>query len=116
MSYTSFEYSNLKMNLDTVNAKDTLVISFDLKNTGKMKGKEVVQLYLSDLYASITPSVKRLKRFKKIEMIVGDTKRLDFKLSKKDFEFISANNESISEPGEFEISIGNLKKKFYLKN
>ena len=116
LSYTSFDYSNLLLSKDSITTSDTLLISIELKNTGKLKGKEVVQLYLSDLYASITPSVKRLKRFKKIEMVAGESKKLIFKLYKKDFEFISSNNESISEPGEFEISIGNLKKKFYLKN
>ena len=116
ISYTTFEYSNLQLNDDTLNANDTLVVSVDVKNNGQRKGKEVVQLYLSDLYASITPSVKKLKRFKKIEITPGESKKIEFKLSKKDYEFISANNAAVYEPGDFEINIGNQKKKFFIKN
>lgn len=116
LSYTDFEYSNLNLSKDTLNATDTLVVSVEIKNTGNLKGKEVVQLYLSDIYASITPSVKKLKRFKKIETSVKEKKKIEFKLSKKDYEFISENNLPICETGDFELSIGNQKKKFYIKN
>jgi beta-glucosidase len=116
LSYTDFEYSNLNLSKDTLNTTDTLIVSVEIKNTGNLKGKEVVQLYLSDIYASITPSVKKLKRFKKIEISVKEKKKIEFKLSKKDYEFIAENNLPICETGDFELSIGNQKKKFYIKN
>ncbi|MFN5181508.1 MAG: glycoside hydrolase family 3 N-terminal domain-containing protein [Bacteroidota bacterium] len=112
LSYTSFEYSDLTFSKDSLSANEKLNVSVKIKNTGSRKGKEVVQMYVSDLYASITPSVKKLKGFQKIELNAGEAKELSFVLSKKDYEFIGANNKSTFEPGDFEISIGNLKKKF----
>ena len=112
LSYTSFEYSDLTFSKDSLSANEKLNVSVKIKNTGSRKGKEVVQMYISDLYASITPSVKKLKGFQKIELNAGEAKELSFVLSKKDYEFIGANNKSTFEPGDFEISIGNLKKKF----
>jgi len=112
LSYTSFEYSDLTLSKDSLGANEKLNVSVKIKNTGSRKGKEVVQLYMSDLYASITPSVKKLKGFQKIELNAGETKELSFVLSKKDYEFIGANNKNTYEAGEFEVSIGNLKKKF----
>ncbi|MFN5460680.1 MAG: glycoside hydrolase family 3 N-terminal domain-containing protein [Bacteroidota bacterium] len=112
LSYTSFEYSDLTFSKDSLSANEKLNVSVKIKNTGSRKGKEVVQMYVSDLYASITPSVKKLKGFQKIQLNAGEAKELSFVLSKKDYEFIGANNKSTFEPGDFEISIGNLKKKF----
>jgi beta-glucosidase len=112
LSYTSFEYTELTISKDSLRANETFTARVKVKNTGNRVGKEVVQLYLSDLYASITPSAKKLKGFQKVELNSGETETVTFTLTKKDFEFIGANNKSVFEPGEFEVSIGNLKKKF----
>jgi len=115
LSYTTFEYSDLQLSQDTLKVGDSLFIYVTVKNSGSLAGKEVVQLYLGDLYASITPSVKRLKRFKKIYLEAQETKRIDFKLYPKDFSFIGRDYNPVVEPGEFKISIGNLNRKFVLK-
>ena len=76
----------------------------------------MIQVYLSDLYASITPSVKKLIAFQKISIEKGSVVSVVFKITIDDLKFIDRNNKSIAEPGEFEITVSNLKKKFILKN
>ena len=114
MSYTTFQFSDLTLSRDSLSADENLIVTVKIKNTGKKQGKEVVQLYLSDLVASITPSVRKLKRFQKIDLKPDEMKEIRFILSKKDYEFLGSNNKRIVEPGEFEIVIGNLSKKFKL--
>ncbi len=115
LSYTTFAYSNLKLSSNNLKANDQLTITVDVKNTGNREGKEVVDLYLSDLYASITPDVKRLKGFQKISLAPGESKTITFKIDKTAFSFVNANNESVVEPGDFEVSISDLKAKFIIK-
>nr|WP_294897262.1 glycoside hydrolase family 3 N-terminal domain-containing protein [uncultured Pedobacter sp.] len=115
LSYTTFAYSNLKLSADKISANDELTVSVDVKNTGNREGKEVVDLYLSDLYASITPDVKRLKGFQKIDLKAGESKTVTFKLNKTAFAFVNADNKTVVEPGDFEIAISNLKVKFNIK-
>lgn len=115
LSYTTFEYSNLKLSASDLSANDQLTITVDVKNTGNREGKEVVDLYLSDLYASITPDVKRLKGFFKVNLKPGENKTVTFKLDKTAFAFVNADNKSVVEPGDFEVSVSNLKAKFNIK-
>ncbi|HEX7365954.1 MAG TPA: glycoside hydrolase family 3 N-terminal domain-containing protein [Pelobium sp.] len=115
LSYTAFAYSNLKLSANNLSANDELIVTVDIKNTGNREGKEVVDLYLSDLYASITPDVKRLKGFQKINLKAGETKTVTFKLDKTAFSFINADSKRVVEPGDFEVSISNLKAKFNIK-
>ncbi|WP_017256786.1 glycoside hydrolase family 3 N-terminal domain-containing protein [Pedobacter arcticus] len=115
LSYTSFAYSNLKLSANSILANDELTVTVDVKNTGNREGKEVVDLYLSDLYASITPDVKRLKGFEKISLKSGESKTISFKLNKTAFSFVNADNKTVVEPGDFEITIANLKAKFNIK-
>ncbi|MBC7914077.1 MAG: fibronectin type III-like domain-contianing protein, partial [Pyrinomonadaceae bacterium] len=77
--------------------------------------KEVVELYTSDLYASITPDVKRLRRFEKINLKPGETRKVTFNLTKDDLSFIGMDNKAVTENGEFKIQIGNLVKNFNYK-
>lgn len=112
LSYTTFKYSNLRLSAVKITENDKLQISVDVTNTGTREGKEVVDVYLSDLYASITPDKKRLKAFEKISLKPGEVKTVDFTITKEELAFINANNQKVVEPGEFEIQIGNLKKKF----
>ncbi|MBU4446166.1 MAG: glycoside hydrolase family 3 C-terminal domain-containing protein [Candidatus Marinimicrobia bacterium] len=115
LSYTKFEYSDLKLDKAEINESDELNVQVTVKNTGEITGKEVVQLYLSDLFASVTPSVKRLKRFSKILLEPGETKTVEFTLFKDDLSFIGRDNKPFVEPGEFEITIADLKEKFELR-
>ena len=112
LSYTTFKYSNLRLSAVKITENDKLQISVDVTNTGTREGKEVVDVYLSDLYASITPDKKRLKAFEKISLKPGEVKTVNFTITKEELAFINANNQKVVEPGEFEIQIGNLKKKF----
>jgi len=105
LSYTNFTYSNMKVSKTKFTKDDELLVSVDVMNVGKRIGKEVVMLYSSDIYASLTPDVKRLRRFEKIELRAGETKRISFKLTAKDLAFVNQNNKWICEPGEFKLMI-----------
>ncbi|MDA9554823.1 glycoside hydrolase family 3 C-terminal domain-containing protein [Pelobium sp.] len=115
LSYTTFKYDNLKISANKITANDALQVSVDVTNTGSRQGKETVQLYLSDLYASITPDVKRLKGFDKIDLKPGETKTVRFTLTKNELAFVNQYNKKVVEPGDFEISIAQLKTKFSVK-
>lgn len=115
LSYTTFAYSNLKLSANSISANDELTVSVDVKNMGNREGKEVVDLYLSDLYASITPDVKRLKGFEKISLKPGEIRTVTFKLNKANFSFVNAQSKAVVEPGDFEVAIANLKAKFNIK-
>lgn len=112
LSYTTFKFSNLKISATKITANDILKVSVDVTNSGNMEGKEVVDLYLSDLYASSTPDVKRLKGFEKVNLKPGETKTVSFNIAKLEMSFINSEGKSVVEPGGFEINIANLKAKF----
>jgi beta-glucosidase len=113
LSYTTFQYSNLKISNDTLSTGN-LQISVDVTNTGTITGKEVVQLYIADRYASITPSVKRLRGFEKVEIKPGATHIVTFTISAKDLAFVGRDEKWISEAGWFDIMLGSEKSSFYL--
>lgn len=115
-SYTTFEYSNLKTDKKTLTKTQTITVSIQVKNTGTRSGKEVVMLYLSDDYASITPEVKALKRFEKIDLAPNQSQIVTFELTRSDLQFVNNNLKWIAEPGSFTIKIANQSTKFELKN
>ena len=115
LSYTEFAYSDLTIDKTIYSQDEDIHVSVKVANTGSIAGKEVVQLYLSDLFASVTPSVKRLKRFSKILLESGEIKSIEFSLSKDDLSFIGRENIRIIEPGEFVVSIADLTAQFKLK-
>lgn len=115
LSYTSFEYKNLKLSSNILKPNETLTISVDVSNTGAREGKEAVLLYVSDLIASVTPEVKRLRGFEKIALKVGETKTVSFTLQAKDLSFINSALERVTELGDFEVKIGGLKADFVYK-
>jgi len=115
LSYTDFTYSNLKLEKKEFFKSEKVVISVDVENTGNVEGKEVIQLYVSDLVASITPSVKRLRGFVKIELAPGDVATVKFNLNPYDLAFVDQNMNWTVESGEFEIDIAGLKEKFVLR-
>ncbi len=115
LSYTTFAYSDLKLSTDTISGNQKITISVDVKNTGKIEGKEVVQLYIGDLYASIIPPVKRLRGFDKVDLQPGESRTVKFTIRKQDLSFINAKLKRVTEPGEFEVHIESLNKSFYVK-
>lgn len=110
LSYTTFTYSNLVINKDQFHDSDTILISIDITNTGLRSGKEVAQLYISDLQAQLTPAVKQLKGFDKIDLLPGQTKKVSFLLSNNDLKYANQSGEFVNEPGFFRIQIGPLSK------
>lgn len=116
LSYTTFEYSNLAVNQNTFLQSDTIRVSVDITNTGTRTGKEVVQLFVSDLQAQLTPAVKRLKGFEKILLLPGQTKQVTFLLTKEDFSYANNDGDWIIEPGMFRIQIGALNTAIELKD
>ncbi len=110
LSYTSFEYSNLQLSPLTTGAYGEINISIDVKNTGNRDGKEVVQLYIRDLIATVTVPVKELKGFSKISLKAGEKKTVSFKLKHDDLALYNKHMEKIVEPGTFEVMVGSSSK------
>ncbi len=107
LSYTDFAYDTLKISDSLFSESDTLKVTVQISNIGNRTGKEVVQLYLRDDFASLDPDYERLVRFKKVELEPGTSKEIEFLLSQKDLAFVSATNEWITEEGSFTLSTGN---------
>lgn len=107
LSYTKFSYDTITVSKDTLKEDQSLKIKIDITNTGKRKGKEVVQLYLRDEYASIDPDYERLIRFKKTEINAGESKSISFKIDKEDLAFFNAENRKVCEEGNFILMTGN---------
>ncbi|MGM0376225.1 MAG: glycoside hydrolase family 3 N-terminal domain-containing protein, partial [Bacteroidota bacterium] len=112
LSYTDFEYSDLTLGSDELTPDGEMDVSVQVTNTGDRPGKEVVQLFTSDLYASVTPDVKRLRKFEKIELDPGESKTLTFTLTPEDIAFVNAEHDRVTEPGRFELMVDDLKKEF----
>ena len=106
LSYTSYAYSNLKVDKASFKADDILTISVDVKNTGSRAGKEAVLLYSSDLVASIVPDNRRLRDFTKVELQPGETKTITFQLPAKALAFIGADGRWTLEEGDFILKVG----------
>ena len=106
LSYTSFEYGELQLSSEEMTKDGEINLSVSITNTGKIAGKEVVQLYLRDLVASSTRPVKELKAFKMVQLAPGETKSLTFTVDNEMLEFYTASKEWASEEGEFELMIG----------
>lgn len=115
LSYTSFKYDNLKLSAEKIKATQEITVSVEVTNTGNREGKEVVELYLSDLYASLTPDSRRLRGFEKINLKPGEKQTVTFKLSKADYAFTNLEGRSVIEPGEFKVKIGPLSKSFFVE-
>ena len=106
LSYTNFEYSDLKLSSPEISDEQELAVSVNIKNTGNFDGEEVVQLYVQDLVGSVTRPVKELKRFKKIFLKKDEEQEVSFKISEKDLRFTGPDMTSISESGEFKVYVG----------
>lgn len=108
LSYTTYGYSNLRVDRDRFTADDTITVSVDVTNTGKVAGMEPVLLYSSDLVASLVPDNKRLRDFTKISLNPGETKTVTFKLPGNSMAFVGNDGKWILEEGAFELKVANL--------
>ena len=107
LSYTTFKYSNLRLSTDALAKGDTLNVTVDVTNTGKVAGSEVVQLYIGDVKASVPRPAKELKGFDKAFLLPGQTKTLTFTISQRDLAFWDVNsNDWLAEDGDFDVLIG----------
>lgn len=115
LSYTKFEYSNLRINNDKVDIMDEVEISLDIENIGDMKGDEVVQLYLHDREATITRPVQQLFGFKRLTLEPNEKATVAFKLPMNILGFIDRNNDFVVEPGNIDVMIGSSSQDIRLK-
>ncbi|CAM4143622.1 beta-glucosidase [Pedobacter westerhofensis] len=106
LSYTSFQYSAPQLNKTAVKAGQPIQVSVDVQNTGKYDGQEVVQLYIQDIYGSITRPVKELKGFQKIFLKKGESKHVTFTIDEQMLKFFNADLKFAAEPGDFNLFIG----------
>ncbi|MEN6385855.1 MAG: glycoside hydrolase family 3 C-terminal domain-containing protein [Phycisphaerales bacterium] len=116
LSYTTFSYSNLKIKSPKIKAGGNVKISADIKNTGKLFGQEVVQLYIHDVEASAPRPIKQLCGFKKIDLKPGEKKTVEFHLTSEALAFYDVNNKKfIVEPGKFDIMVGSSSDNILLR-
>ena len=115
LSYTKFEISEPKLNSSKFK-KDMLSVSINVENIGEIAGDEIVQLYISDKYSSITRPVKELKAFKRVSLKSGESKEITFELDKSAFAFYDSEMNYIVEAGEFNILVGNSSRDEDLKS
>ena len=121
LSYTTFDFDNLKLNPNKISMEDSINVSVTVKNTGNYDGEEVVQLYIQDLVGSVTRPIKELKGFKKIMLKRGEEKTVQFTIHEKDLRFTTADMKFKSEPGMFKVFVGSnsvdvLESQFELTN
>ncbi len=105
LSYTKFQYSNLTLSNEVLNFNSTISVSADVENIGNFETDEIVQIYIRDRVGSITRPVKELKGFRKIRLMPGETKNVQFEIEPKDLEFFNGE-QYVSEPGDFDVWIG----------
>ena len=106
LSYTSFDYTGLQLDKSIIKAGENLTLRFKLKNTGKYKGDEVVQLYLHDELASVARPVKELKGFQRVSLEPGQEKEIQFTITPDMLTMLDVNMKEVIEPGKFRIMIG----------
>ncbi len=116
LSYTQFEYSNLQIEEKEISPGQTIRISAEIENTGESKGKEVVQLYLNDKVSSVSTAVKLLKGFEKIELMPGESKRVDFTIDFEDLSLWNRDMIKVVEPGAFDVLLGSSSEDIRLRD
>ncbi len=116
LSYTTFEYTDLEVNKETITNKMELELFVTIKNIGSRKGKEIIQVYVRDIKSTIIRPIKELKAFKKIELDVGEAKKVKFMLNERDFAYWDSKYKTwVVESGEFEILVGSSSEDIKLK-
>ncbi len=116
LSYTTFDYSGLKLSSAKIKSSETIKVSFQLKNSGKVTGEEVVQLYLKDKFGSVVRPVLELKDFQKVKLNAGESKTIEFTIDKEKLSFYNNKLEWVAEPGDFEVMIGTSSADIKLKS
>jgi beta-glucosidase len=116
LSYTTFQYADLRLSPTSGSGTQAIDVEVTVKNVGAREGKEVVQLYLSQRVASITPPIKRLKRFTKVDLNPGEVRHLSFEIKPDDLSFYGPEGKPTVEPGFFEVNIGGLAQSFEWKD
>ncbi|MBL7971014.1 MAG: beta-glucosidase BglX [Prolixibacteraceae bacterium] len=106
LSYTTFDYKNLKLSDSGLTAGGKLTVSVEVTNSGNYDGAEVVQLYLRDMVGSVTRPVKELKGFRKVFLKKGETRTVEFTLTENDLRFYNSDLQFVSEPGDFRVFVG----------
>jgi beta-glucosidase len=115
LSYTTFEYKNLKMSPEKQQSQGEIAISVDITNTGNRRGDEVVQLYIKDLVSSVTVYDTQLRGFERISLNPNETKTVHFSLKPQDLELLDKNMNWVVEPGKFEVLVGSSSEDIKLK-
>ncbi|MES2806146.1 MAG: beta-glucosidase BglX [Bacteroidota bacterium] len=115
LSYTTFEYSDLKLSKNKIKSTESIAVSLNVKNSGKVAGEEVVQLYLRDKVGSVVRPIIELKDFQKIKLNAGETKTIKFIIDKEKLSFYNAALQWIAEPGDFDLMIGSSSSDIRLK-
>ena len=116
LSYTTFNYSNLKLSKTKMSASETIEVTMNITNTGKYEGEEVIQLYLQDKFASLIRPISELKDFQKIKLGIGETKTIKFVIDNQKLSFYNEKLEFNSEPGDFNLMIGSSSEDIRLKS
>jgi beta-glucosidase len=115
LSYTNFEYSEVKLDKNNISTNESTTVRFKLKNTGKFSGDEVVQIYIRDLLASVARPVMELKGFQRIHLNAGETKEVLFTITPEMLSMLDKDLKQVVEPGDFRIMIGSSSKDIRLK-
>ncbi len=107
LSYTTFCFSNIRLEKPVIRVDESTKVLVDVENTGARAGEEVVQVYIRDVVSSVTRPVKELKGFKRICLQPGETQTMTFAISPEHLSFTNIDKEFVVEPGDFEIMVGN---------
>jgi len=115
LSYTSFEYSSIRLDKKTIGMNDTAFLYCRVKNTGKLNGDEIVQLYIRDELASVARPVMELKGFQRVSLQAGEEKELRFLITPDELKMYNEKMQWITEAGDFSLMIGSSSKEIKLK-
>lgn len=115
LSYTTFDYKNIRLSMDSIAIGQTVKVMVDITNSGKVAGEEIVQMYIHDKIGSLPRPIKELKDFTKITLAPGETQTVTFTITPEKLEFINIDMKRVVEPGEFEIMVGKNSQEFLQK-
>jgi beta-glucosidase len=115
LSYTTYAYSDLRLERKQVPWNGPVGVSVTVRNTGRRAGKETVILYVRDVVASLAPPGRRVRRFAKVYLEPGESRTLTFTLRPEDLSFVGADNRTVVEPGDFDVLVGGLTDRFTLQ-
>jgi beta-glucosidase len=106
LSYTHYDYTNLRLSDKTINIGDTVKVAVDITNSGEMDGDEIVQLYIKDIVSTVTRPVKELKDFSRVSLKKGETRTVEFTITSEKLQYYGPDMKRLVEPGEFEVQAG----------